>query len=529
MVTYRTFSYALLAASNVAAFPFTKRAEPTSGFVNQAVCGGKTYTYRALTGYGFVPSNGRDKFGDTVSTGSSIKISGWTYDKSTGSYSGTLWGLPDRGWNVEGTTNFQPRVHKYTFNFTPKPSSATPNLVFDYLDTILLTDPNGNPMTGLDPNTVVKINGFPDMPATTFPGDGWGGEGPGGTRICLDSEALVLSRDGGFWISDEYGPYIYSFAPDGKLRKTISPPNALLPLRNGQVNFASDNPPIYNPSLHPSPVNPTQGRSNNQGIEGMTASFDGRNLYALLQSAGTQEGGLDKTTNRNARFLKYDISGADPRFAGEWVVPLPQFHDPNKSAKNNPRTAAQSEIHWVNDEQFLIIARDSNYGNGGSDGTLSYYRHVDLFDINSATNIKGKFDNFNDSITVNASTKALKDGITPAEYCSFIDVNLSDELAKFGLHNGGARDDGLLNEKWEGLALVPADGADGDDDEWFLFVASDNDFITQDGYANGGAITFSDANGWNLNNQVLVFKIKLPDHSRPFARSGAGKGGLAVP
>ncbi|KAK6516053.1 hypothetical protein TWF506_005966 [Arthrobotrys conoides] len=529
MVNYRTFSYALLAASHVAAVPFARRAEPTSGFVNQTTCNGKTYTYRALNGYGFVPSNGRDKYGDTVSIGSSIKISGWSYDKATASYTGTLWGLPDRGWNVEGTTNFQPRVHKYTFKFTPKSSSATPNLEFSYLDTILLTDPNGQPLTGLDPNTIRKISGYPDLPASSYSGDGWGGEGPGGIRVVLDAEALVLSRDGGFWISDEYGPYIYSFSAEGKVRKVIRPPNAILPLRNGNVDFSSNNPPRYDPSLIPNPANPTQGRSNNQGLEGMTGSFDGRNLYALLQSATTQEGGLEKTTNRNARLLKYDISSVEPRFAGEWVVPLPQFYDPNKSAKNNPRTAAQSEIQWVGDGQFLVIARDSSYGGGGTDGTTSYYRRVDLFDISDATNIKGKYDNFNDSITVTASSKVLKSGITPAEYCPFIDINLNSELAKFGLHNGGARDYGLLNEKWEGLALVPADGDVGDDDEWYLFVSSDNDFITQGGFANGGALAFSDVNGWDLNNQVLVFKIKLPDHSRPFARTGAGTGGLAVP
>ncbi|KAF3916516.1 hypothetical protein ABW20_dc0101467 [Dactylellina cionopaga] len=529
MVNYRSFSYALLAASHVAAVPFTKRAEPTSGFVNQTTCNSKTYTYRALTGYGFVPSNGRDKYDDTVSIGSSIKISGWTYDKAAGSYTGTLWGLPDRGWNIEGTTNFQPRIHKYALKFTPKTSSATPNLEFSYLDTILLTDPTGKPLSGLDPTTVVKIPGYPDFPASQYPGDGWGGEGPGDTRISLDAEALVLSRDGGFWISDEYGPYIYSFSPEGKLRKAISPPNAILPLRNGKVDFASNNPPIYNPNQIPSPANPTQGRSNNQGLEGMTGSYDGRNLYALLQSGATQEGGLDKTTNKNARLLKYDISGSEPRFAGEWVVPLPQYYDPSKSAKNNPRTAAQSELQWVGDDQFFVLSRDGSYGGGGADGTTSLYRQVDVFDISSATNIKGKYDNFNESITVSASSKVLKAGITPAEYCPFINFNLNAELAKFGLHNGGARDYGLLNEKWEGLALVPVDGELGDDDEWFLFAASDNDFITQDGSANGGAITFSDSNGWDLNNQVLVFKIKLPDHSRPFARSGDGKGGLTLP
>ncbi|KAF3910958.1 hypothetical protein AA313_de0200142 [Arthrobotrys entomopaga] len=429
--------------------------------------------------------------------------------------------------NVEGTINTQPRVHKYTFTFTPMASSLTPNLVFTYQDTILLTDPSGKPMTGLDANTNLQYSGFPAMPASHYSGDGFGGAGPGDIRVSLDAEALVLSRDGGFWISDEYGPYIYSFTPSGKVRAAIAPPNAVLPLRNGQVDFSSDTPPRYDPSLIPNPTDPTQGRSNNQGLEGLTSNYDGTDLYALLQSAGTQEGGLDKTTNNNARLLKYDISGSKPRFAAEYVVALPQFNDPNKSAKKNPRTTAQSEIHWVGDNQFFVLARDSNYGAGASDGTQSYYRHVDVFDISYATNIKGQYDDFNNSITVSASSKQLKSGITPALLCPFLDFNVNSELNKFGLHNGGARDSGLLNEKWEGLALVPADGGVGDDDEWFLFASSDNDFITQHGFTDNSSIQFADANGWSDPNQVLVFKIKLPSHSRPFARTGAGAGGLA--
>jgi hypothetical protein len=37
-------------------------------FVNQTTCNGKTYTYQELAGYGFVPSNARDEFGDTLGT-----------------------------------------------------------------------------------------------------------------------------------------------------------------------------------------------------------------------------------------------------------------------------------------------------------------------------------------------------------------------------------------------------------------------------------------------------------------------------
>jgi len=78
----------------------------------------------------------------------------------------------------------------------------------------------------------------------------------------------------------------------------------------------------------------------------------------------------------------------------------------------------------------------------------------------------------------------LKAGIAPATVCSFVDVNINSQLNRFGVHNGGAQDAGLLNEKWEGLALLPVSGRDDKpdpNDEYYLFVASDNDFITQNG------------------------------------------------
>ena len=71
--------------------------------------------------------------------------------------------------------------------------------------------------------------------------------------------------------------------------------------------------------------------------------------------------------------------------------------------------------------------------------------------------------------------------VVAATVCPFLDFNINSELNRFGLHNGGDQDAGLLNEKWESIALVPVDGEDGANDEYLLFSASDNDFITQNG------------------------------------------------
>jgi hypothetical protein len=75
----------------------------------------------------------------------------------------------------------------------------------------------------------------------------------------------------------------------------------------------------------------------------------------------------------------------------------------------------------------------------------------------------------------------------PATFCSFLDYNNNTQLGRFTgpngipIHNGGAQDGGLLNEKWESLGLLPVDGEDGDDGEFFLFSFSDNDFVSQNG------------------------------------------------
>ena len=401
-------------------------------------------------------------------------------------------------------------MHKFALTLTPAPDAtlanpSSPNLQLRYLDTIRFTGPDGTPCTGLDPDVTGSISypGFPQLPVATFQGDGFGGAGPGGRRIPVDSEGLVLGSDGSFWVSDEYGPYIYKFSPRGRMTLAIRPPEAYIPRRNNTVSFSANSPPFYNPNQTVTPGDPTTGRNNNQGLEGLTISDDGRTLYALMQSALNQEGGPNNPNRLNTRLIEYDVSGHEPRYINEYVVTLPLFRSGNSS-----RVAAQSEIHYLSSTQFLILSRDSGAGHGQSSST-SLYRQADIFDISRATDIKSPVnDAANGSIA--SRTGVLKPGLRAAEYCSFLDFNVNSELGRFGLHNGGPQDQFLLNEKWESLALAPVNPGNNKDGEYFLFSVSDNDFITQDGYMNGGNFTYSDESGYNLDNQALVFKIKAP-------------------
>ena len=218
----------------------------TTAPASSATCNGKTYTYERLAGYGEIPGNSRDHFGDTIGgIGSAIAIPRASWLKlPNGQYTGSLWATPDRGWNTEGTINYQNRLHQFQVTLTPNNSAtvANPspaNINFKYLNTILFNDPTFTPTTGLDADGsgAKKIPLFPDLPLATYTGDGFGGPGNGGKRVSIDSEGLVVNNDGTFWVSDEYGPYIYRFGLAGNMVQAIRPPDAFIPMRNGSERF----------------------------------------------------------------------------------------------------------------------------------------------------------------------------------------------------------------------------------------------------------------------------------------------------
>lgn len=96
-----TFALAAVATAS----PYSPRAASNATvsvdfIVNSTTCNGQTYVYQELAGYGFVVSDAVDKFGDTLGgLGSAIYIDKTSWKKScNGTYTGTLWSLPDRGW-----------------------------------------------------------------------------------------------------------------------------------------------------------------------------------------------------------------------------------------------------------------------------------------------------------------------------------------------------------------------------------------------------------------------------------------------
>ncbi|TBW38031.1 hypothetical protein EYW49_10530 [Siculibacillus lacustris] len=456
--------------------------------------GGHRYVVHGLVGVGRIPAATRDGLGETFGSGSGMAMDPAAWHRTATGYAGALWLLPDRGYNVEGTTDYRARFNRIEVTLTPAPDGASglPQTQVDarITATTLLTDETGEPMTGLDPVGVrAPRAGLPRLPQAV------------NGRVSLDPEAIVHLADGGFFVSDEYGPFVYRFSSEGKLLSAIEPPAAFLPIRKGKVDFSSNNPGPGAPT--PDPKNPERGRQNNQGLEGSALTPDGRFLVSVLQSATRQDGGDDSATRRYTRALIWDVADpAAPKLVHEYVVPLPVFTD----AKGKTTVAAQSELAAIGEGRFLLLARDSNNGHGVK-GDTSLYRKIEILDFAGATDIRGTYD----EVTPVAPKGVLADGVEPATLTPFVDLNDNAELGRFGLHNGKPDDENLLSEKWEAMGLVPTlDPARPDD--FFLFVANDNDFITQKGFQVGAA--YADAGGAEVDTMFLVWRVTLPGLAR---------------
>ncbi|KAJ6538393.1 esterase-like activity of phytase-domain-containing protein [Mycena sp. CBHHK59/15] len=472
--------------------PRATPVQTASSTAVSVVLDGITYVNQGLVGFGLIPSNSTESTGDTmggIGSAIAIKVGSWKA-LSNGSFTGTLVVQPDRGYNVITTIDYQARRHEIDFVLTPYYNST--NLSFTaaqttfqltYKKTTVEVERNNTKTSGLDPAAIrAAMPGFPSNPladpqmpiaSTAEP------------HLVIDAEGLIANSDGSYWTSDEYGPYIYLFSSTGHLIQTIQPPAAILPFDSkGNLKFTSA-------------VDPATGRAGNQGFEGLTLDATTRTLYAMLQSATVQDGALQYT-----RLLAYDVS--QPSVAvplvGEWVVPLP--------LSSKGKVEASSEIHFVSPGVFLCLARDGN-GRGGSGDNIKY-KQADLFSIANATDIHGtKFDL---QTTPVAPKGVLDKSITPATYVGFVNYADDTQLARFGLHNNDPDDQTLLDAKWESLALAPVGSSAPDD--FFLFTASDNDFLSTQGVSLG--VPF-DA-GEDVDNQFLVFRVTLPG-----ARAGVEK------
>ncbi len=451
---------------------------------------GRTFVNHGLVAVGRLDAATRDFKGDTLGSFSGMALRSWRR-LPDGTYEGELLTLPDRGPNsvgtVAGTLDYANRLHAHRLTLADGKLTITPTGGF------LLKDQTGQPFTGKDPGSNVLTRKDIRYPSPEA------GEGAG--KISLDSEAVAYLPDGSFYVSDEYAAGIYLFDASGRQIGAIQAPPALLPTRDGQADFTAESAPAT-------------GRRNNQGLEALAVSPDGKRLIAILQSATMQDSaGASAAARNNTRVLVYDISKTRTPAApiGHYVLQLPTVREAGDGQAANV-TAAQSEMAALNDHQFLVLSRDAN-GRGKGSTKAPVFKSVLLVDTDGATNLAGG--PYEQAATSLAKDGALVAGLTPVRQAELVNLLNPVQLAKFGMNLSTAPSDRFsLSEKWEAMALAPALDPAAPNDV-FLLVGDDNDFATADGHVNGqafdaGLTNDKGAGAGDNDSVILVYRLTLP-------------------
>ena len=351
------------------------------------------------------------------------------YDRTNNVY----YGLVDRGPGG-GVIDYKTRVEKFSLNVNLTTGQISG---FNLLDTILFKNGSSN-YNGLNP---LLLNG-----------------NASNLGLSQDPEGFAVGPNGNFYVSDEYGPSVNEYAPNGSLIRSFQTPNNLVPRKaDNSIDYVSGRPTI------------TTGRQDNRGFEGMALSPDGKKLYGLLQDPLVNEGSSnDGRRSRNLRMVVFDT--ATGQSTAQYIYQLESITDINAripgtandfTATNQGRSIGISAIIPLGGTKFLVLERD-NRGVGVDDplGTINTVGTKRLYtiDISGATDV---------SSTSLAGTDTLPVGVTP------VSKSLSLDIAS-AIQGAGQK----VAEKFEGVAIGPqlSDGT------YALIVGTDNDFsVTQSG------------------------------------------------
>lgn len=399
-------------------------------------------------------------------------------------YSGTLLGLPDRGFG-DGLQDYHPRIQTFDFSFTPVPENyagpALPQAQIQLRNTgsTILTYDTGSGLstfTGFNPND--SSSSFPRSTESSL----------GSGKRSLDPEGLVRTKNGHYFVSDEYGPNVYEFDAQGTLVRTLDLPDALVPKVGGTTTYDQD----QNGAL-------TSGRRSNRGLEGLSVSPDQSRLFAMLQSPTVQDGGQDNRS-RNTRILAYDLTQPGTPLVAEYVYQLTLQGSPSAN-RNTPI----SEILALNNDELLILERD---GRGGlTQNNVPTYKSVVRADLRGAQNILGStYDQVNDTTGQTDFPLGMAISVTPVQREDLVNLLDANQLAKFGLNVNGTADENSISEKWEGLGLIPNLSTRATDD-FYLLVGNDNDFLASEIIHNGQIVGTSP---FTQDNLMLAYSVRLP-------------------
>lgn len=356
-------------------------------------------------------------------------------------HAGYFYMLTDRGPNTDSTDEDKKvfPVPKFT------PQIGRFKLEGDKLTlvkTIEIRNAKGKKITGL-PN---PGNGNTGETAVDMKGRDLGTDPDG-----LDSEGLVALKDGSFWVSDEYGPWLVHLDAKGRQLERVGP-------------FAGGKslPKVL------------ARRRPNRGMEALTVTPDGTTLVGLMQNPVDNPDKSIRKDSRLNRLVTYDPrTGASKQYA--YLLESP--------------STVVSEIAAVTATTFIVSERDQLFP--GDPHKPSKLKRIYKIDLSSATDISDPADGANGRMENGKTLEQLsvaelkQAGIVPVAKEMVVDL-----LALPG---------GYPHDKSEGLAVIS---------DTMIAVSNDDDFgIASDG--KGGIVAKRLPGEGNRVDINRIYFIKL--------------------
>ena len=273
---------AVLAIVSLAATTLWGASEPGITFIGRGEIPGNSADKSGLAGIICQAGNNTACIPNTTfgGFGSAIAYTG---------FDGVFLAAPDRGpFDGRTDTPYLDRFHflHLSLDTTKNPNTGVLNVKTTLLDTRLLRAEGSRSFVG-------SSSAFD----TTNPA----------ASLRFDPEGVVVTPNGTFLISDEFGPYIYEFNREGHLARRIPVPSKfLIDNPTGDVNAAGDSLELYKLPFF-SGLNTygnNSGRQANRGMEGLAITPDGRYLVGIMQNALIQDNALSYTSPQTLATLR---------------------------------------------------------------------------------------------------------------------------------------------------------------------------------------------------------------------------------
>ncbi|MBB3647242.1 hypothetical protein FHX14_003446 [Rhizobium sp. BK619] len=293
---------------------------------------------------------------------------------------GTFWTLTDNGFGSKANSSDSMLfLHQMKFDWAANKADVVKNL--------FLSDPN-------------KIAPFPIVLEGTD------------TRYLtgadFDIESIQPVADG-FWLGDEFGPYILKVDTAGRLTDVIAT------TLDGKPVLSPDDPLIQLPG-NPAAKMPVFNLKRSGGFEGLAMSKDGTKLYGLLEGAIYKDDGQMESVDGHTavRVIEFDV--AAKKWTGRsWLYP---FEDKGVSI---------GDFNMLDDTTALVIERDSGAGTKDKACADPKQPKPDCFEAPAELKRVYKIE-FNDA---NAGKSVRKIG-----YIDLLNIQDSDNKKKAGAKDG---------------------------------------------------------------------------------------------